>query len=58
MKKPSKEPQMLKRLDNIDLLNGDDGIYSANQIEEIAQQMRELGIARIELSSIFEYCNI
>ncbi len=48
MKKPSKEPQMLKRLDTIGLINADDGIYSANEIEEIAQQMRDLGIDRVE----------
>ena len=54
MKKPSKKPQLLKKYDDIDLINADDGVYTANEIEEIAQQMRELGIDKVGFNSSYD----
>lgn len=54
MKKPSKKPQLLKKYDDIGLINADDGVYTANEIEEIAQQMRELGIDKVGFNSSYD----
>ena len=58
MKKPSKKPQLLKKYDDIDLINADDGVYTANEIEEIAQQMRELGIDKVGFISGSDYVTV
>lgn len=58
MKKPSREPQMLVKHDNIDLINIDDGVYTANEIEEVANQMREFGVDRIEFRSGYDSCSL
>ena len=58
MKKPSKKPQLLKKYDDIGLINADDGVYTANEIEEIAQQMRELGIDKVGFISGYDYVTV
>ena len=58
MKKPSKKPQLLKKYDDIDLINADDGGYTANEIEEIAQQMWELGIDKVGFISGYDYVTV